>query len=1453
MSPGNHLNQEHPSASANVPIQISNQEELGGREREVFSPLKVQQPVRRTRRGSVRCAPVSMPYPQRMWRPQHHARDPLNVLREQQSSLLSDGRSKKLHWVRISDSASVRGNCVQIARQTNFPVEELFWEDLRDLAKAPLKCPASQLLDLASPALLRFMGIDPVDGEPFTLETSGGLQREVRGERSFSPDSTASTPDTFIAQGEEGSPRGADEGLQDVNEGGNSLDAPKLMQEDLEDAARLILLIHAQSLGRNVSQRGVLVFLPGWFFGANEYYLYYKKASFSCLTLFMPHSERRFPLSFRKREIMRMARAHTEAKRQAMISLRSSRASLKYGAGTAQNPEILVQLTMDLLILHIHRDAETEDLRRAKQQMQGSTCMKIIVATNIAESSITFADVSIVIDFALVKEKHVHSLTKAHRLQLCWASRAALEQRKGRAGRVGEEVYMCLITRELYESLAGLPLPELQRLPLEDADVLRWMRTRSARPAVAACCTEMSYPGAFSAMQKQHIQEDEAKRFPGHAHGPQMCCPRDSEFSWGEFIPCDICVNVLTMLRLQKQFGDRLRHLHAYLHMRGGSYRGQQPSRSREMEHLSRYLSVNGISLHAVADIVTEYYLILRKSAHTGFSQRPEAARATAVALSGLSPSERFVSGAGFQNEIEGFVWRLQLVLASAYMPFGFSTVTDESMHAPFNLGHQLPTHFAYNVLCYDAFRERPDLRSGEAVFESWKHDLSSSPLVCPHTPLEKNSTRCACFYRFYEGGSEVPALHQGHLESMSDRSLEQNTELNAARWSQLELAKELQLLLRSSCSVAFRLKLSAALLKESDLKYFAASPSHVHGVAWFLVKNSLGSWMDNQYRVHGTLLSEFRRLLQQCDACGAVEGLHLEDWHGCRPIKHISRGWGFDFRRAPWDLFGLQRRLDELLAPLLSSGSRALLPTDIRGVAEAVREFFSSRQIEARQQQARCNSKRAKGQGRLRYVREQEEAQNNPASTWPSVVDTHVDSLEMAVDSVTEAADFDCVERFFKASEEERESRGFGAQPAPTSRPADEVSMSSSDYTLKGPATFKAPPHHSKFSRWETKDHLPLQRVKKEENPLAQRPNLCSSQDGDERRGYVRDQDRSGRHECTGREAVPVYGAERCAMHNKTFFSVAHRFLEEFLALDAEAGSSTKLRGQPDTARISRFAEQAILHSNGPFYPKCSTRDFLVLSLNEWDLSCGGSSRGSAVGAASLLPPLPYLEELLLFLLAPATAMFLADRCLCYCCKSCPCNPQCGLQADGRNHEEGQSVGSATPYTSSGQAASRICCSSCLRGAVCYASVSFGGFRDFGFVPRFLWKNKEIALLNEARTVLAEIFKSKVGGAEWGSPSSAGAQTRRNNDKRDNDARLAWASDDDEDDELDELEGSGEAEEINASRNAVEPQKAVPASPLDSVLEQLVLPKMRMQFQQRLAATAASAKLLSNKELTGF
>ncbi|XP_035669550.1 ATP-dependent RNA helicase TDRD9-like [Branchiostoma floridae] len=93
---------------------------------------------------------------------------------------------------------------------------------------------------------------------------------------------------------------------------------------------------------------------------------------------------------------------------------------------------------------------------------------KVILSTNIAESSITVPDIKYVIDFCLTKCMVCDPETNYQSLQLNWASQANCTQRKGRAGRVSSGRAYRMVSREFYDiHLPEYGIPEMQRCPLE--------------------------------------------------------------------------------------------------------------------------------------------------------------------------------------------------------------------------------------------------------------------------------------------------------------------------------------------------------------------------------------------------------------------------------------------------------------------------------------------------------------------------------------------------------------------------------------------------------------------------------------------------------------------------------------------------------------------------------------------------------------------------------------------------------------------------------------------------------------------------------------------------------------------------------------------------------------------------------------------------------------------------
>lgn len=93
---------------------------------------------------------------------------------------------------------------------------------------------------------------------------------------------------------------------------------------------------------------------------------------------------------------------------------------------------------------------------------------KIVLSTNIAETSVTIDDCVFVIDYGQMKEKRFDANRNMESLDLVWVSRANAMQRKGRAGRVMPGICIHLYTSHRFTyHFISQPIPEIHRVSLE--------------------------------------------------------------------------------------------------------------------------------------------------------------------------------------------------------------------------------------------------------------------------------------------------------------------------------------------------------------------------------------------------------------------------------------------------------------------------------------------------------------------------------------------------------------------------------------------------------------------------------------------------------------------------------------------------------------------------------------------------------------------------------------------------------------------------------------------------------------------------------------------------------------------------------------------------------------------------------------------------------------------------
>lgn len=119
-----------------------------------------------------------------------------------------------------------------------------------------------------------------------------------------------------------------------------------------------------------------------------------------------------------------------------------------------------------MIILKLHSRSPQAEQELAFESIQPGT-LRVILATNIAESSITIDDVLCVVDTGLAKEMDWEAESQMSVLQTVSASRASCIQRKGRAGRLAPGKCYRLFSRAFLKAMPERPTPEILRMPLE--------------------------------------------------------------------------------------------------------------------------------------------------------------------------------------------------------------------------------------------------------------------------------------------------------------------------------------------------------------------------------------------------------------------------------------------------------------------------------------------------------------------------------------------------------------------------------------------------------------------------------------------------------------------------------------------------------------------------------------------------------------------------------------------------------------------------------------------------------------------------------------------------------------------------------------------------------------------------------------------------------------------------
>lgn len=117
--------------------------------------------------------------------------------------------------------------------------------------------------------------------------------------------------------------------------------------------------------------------------------------------------------------------------------------------------------TVDILPLYARLPAAMQ-----QKIFQTGKKRRLVLATNVAESSVTVPGIRYVIDTGTARISRYSARTKTQRLPIEPISQASADQRKGRCGRIGPGICVRLYSEEDYRSREMYTMPEIQRTNL---------------------------------------------------------------------------------------------------------------------------------------------------------------------------------------------------------------------------------------------------------------------------------------------------------------------------------------------------------------------------------------------------------------------------------------------------------------------------------------------------------------------------------------------------------------------------------------------------------------------------------------------------------------------------------------------------------------------------------------------------------------------------------------------------------------------------------------------------------------------------------------------------------------------------------------------------------------------------------------------------------------------------